>query len=123
LRENDVADGTPIVVTVPYRFYKLFRKDYRTEDTDNSKELKTGRITKYNNIILKCSNNVARSDNKAVDYIPMRTRRAIAFVNPMVHAEPYRPEKKFSDAIKGFILYDGKIVRPKELAVLNVKYE
>ena len=35
--------------------------------------------------------------------------------------EAYRPEKGFSDALKGFVLYQAKIVRPKELVVLNCK--
>ena len=68
------------------------------------------------------SNNVATSNNGTVDNIMLRTKRAIAFVRPMIHIEPYRPEKKFADAIKGFVLYQAKIVRPKELVVLNVKY-
>ena len=54
--------------------------------------------------------------------IMARTKRAIAFVKPLTHTEAYRPEKKFVDAVKGFILYDASIVRPKELAVYNVKY-
>ena len=29
--------------------------------------------------------------------------------------------KGFSDAVKGFVLYQAKIVRPKELVVLNCK--
>lgn len=122
LQENDVSNSTKVVMTVTPRFYKLFRRDYASKDTDNSDILKNGYVGKYGNIFVKLSNNVAKSSNGAEDYIMVRTQRAIAFVNPMTHVEAYRPEKKFADAVKGFILYDGKIVRPKEMVILNVKY-
>ena len=52
----------------------------------------------------------------------IRTQRAIAFAKPLTHTEAYRPEKKFADAVKGFILFDAKVVRPKEIININVKY-
>lgn len=76
----------------------------------------------YNNVVVKMSNNVATAASGTEDKIMLRTERAIAFVNPMTHTEAYRPETKFADAVKGFVLYDAKIVRPKELIVINAKY-
>ena len=55
-----------------------------------------------------------------INLIQIKTDKAIAFVNPMTHTEAYRPESSFSDAVKGFVLYGGKIVRPKEMINLNV---
>ena len=49
----------------------------------------------------------------------VRTQRAIAYACPKIHVEPYRPEKDFKDAVKGFALYGAKIVRPKEMIILN----
>lgn len=66
------------------------------------------------------SNNVKKGAN-GESLIMVRTQRAVAFVKPMTHTEAYRPEKGFADAVKGFILFDGKIVRPKEMFVMNVK--
>jgi hypothetical protein len=74
---------------------------------------------------VKVSNNVATlSDAGATDFCMLRTKRAIAYVHPLSETEAYVPEKKRpgTEAIKGFILFDAKIVRPKELIVLNVKY-
>ena len=34
----------------------------------------------------------------------------------------FRPEKTFADAVKGYVLFDGKVVRPKEIININVKY-
>ncbi len=128
LMQNDVADQTEIVVTVDPKFFTKFRKEYRVADTDNSQILKSGKVYYYNGMKIKVSNNVAHrtvSENgQEVTYstVMARTKRAIAFVKPLTHTEAYRPEKKFVDAVKGFILYDARIVRPKELVVYNVKY-
>ena len=122
LYENDVKSTTKIVVTVSPRFFTLFKRAYINKDTDNSEMLKNGRVGKYGNIIVKMSNNVHTTSNGAVDNIMIRTQRAIAYAKPLTHTEPYRPEKKFADAVKGFILFDAKVVRPKEIININVKY-
>lgn len=122
LYENDVTPSTEIVLTCSPRFYFILKRAYVNIDTDNSKMLQNGRVGRYGNVVIKMSNNVATASSGAVDLIMVRTKRAIAFVNPMTHTEAYRPESGFSDAVKGFVLYDGKIVRPKEMIVMNVKY-
>lgn len=121
LWENDVKQNTKVTLTVSPRFYMLLRQAYSRLDTDNSDMLKNGVVGRYGNIIVKMSNNVAKSAAGG-DLIQLKTDRAIAFVNPMTHTEAYRPERSFSDAVKGFVLFDGKIVRPKEMIVMNVKY-
>ena len=122
LQENDVNMASGVTITVSPRFYKLFKQAYISKDTDNSEELKNGRVSMYGNVTVKLSNNVARSEDGSVDNIMLRTKRAIAFVNPLTHTEAYRPEKSFADAVKGFVLFDGKVVRPKEIINVNVKY-
>lgn len=120
LYTNNVKRKTKVVATVSPRFLTILNKAYRLTDTDNHKLMKNGYVGMYNNITIKMSNNVATDGG--VDLIQVKTQRAIAFANPLTHTEPYRPEKKFADAVKGFTLYDAKIVRPKEMFVLNVKY-
>lgn len=125
LYENDVSTSTEIVVTVSPRFYTLFKRAYITKDTDNSKMLENGKVAKYGNVTVKMSNNVHKTKTTAdgdTDNIMIRTKRAIAYAQPLTHTEPYRPEKKFADAVKGFILYGAKVVRPKEIVNINVKY-
>ena len=122
LQENDVNMASGITVTVSPRFYKLFKQAYVSTDTDNSEMLKNGKVAMYGNVTVKLSNNVAKTDSGATDNIMIRTKRAIAFVNPLTHTEAYRPEKSFADAVKGFVLFDGKVVRPKEIVNINVKY-
>lgn len=122
LYENDVNPQTEIVVTISPRFYTLFKQAYIKADTNNSGMLKNGKVGMYGNVTVKMSNNVAKSDNGATDNIMIRTKRAIAYVNALTHTEPYRPQEKFADAVKGFILFDAKVVRPKEIININVKY-
>ena len=117
---NNVRPNGKIMMEVPPWFYMRLKQAYTALDTDNSKMLENGRVGKYGNVILKMSNNVA-VDSSANSLITVHTDKAVAFVNPMTHVEAYRPEKGFSDAVKGFVLYQAKIVRPKELVVLNCK--
>lgn len=120
LMENDVPAETKIVLTLAPWLLTMMRQAYRELDTDNSALLKNGRMGRYNNVIVKMSNNCAKNTDGGHD-VMMRTTRAIAYCNPLTHTEPYRPEKRFSDAVKGFTLYGTAIVRPKEMIVLNVK--
>lgn len=122
LQENDVSVSSGIVITVSPRFFKIFKQAYIGKDTNNSEELKNGKIAMYGSVTVKLSNNIEKTEDGAVDNIMIRTKRAIAFVNPLTHTEAYRPEKKFGDAIKGYVLFDGKVVRPKEIININVKY-
>lgn len=118
LYENDVAPNSEITMTVPPWFYMLLKQAYIKLDTDNSEMLENGRVGKYGNVIVRMSNNVAKdASNKSL--IQLKTKKAIAFAKPMTHTEPYRPEAGFSDAVKGFILYGTRIVRPKEMVILN----
>ena len=122
LYENDVKPTTKIVATVSPRFFTLLKRAYTDLDTNNSDMLKHGKVGMYGNVTIKMSNNVSKSVDGTTDFIMMRTQRAIAYAKPLTHTEPYRPERKFADAVKGYILFDAKIVRPKEMVVLNVNY-
>lgn len=122
LYEQDVNPNSTIVLTVSPRFYTRFKQAYVDKDTDNSEIMKNGRVARYGNAIIKMSNNVTRSADGGVDNLMIRTQRAIAFANAIAHIEPYRPEKRFADAVKGYELFGAKIVRPKELLNVNVTY-
>lgn len=122
LRENDVRANTKIVLTAPPRFTKLIKQKLIGTSTNNPSLLEHGVLTTYGNVVIKESNNVKTTSDGAVDNIMIRTQRAIAFVNQLTETEAYRPEKKFADAVKGLMLFDGKVIRPKEIININVKY-
>ena len=121
LYANDVSPATEVEMILPPWLYMMFRQAYQNKDTDNSEYLTNGKVAKYGNMTIKMSNNVAMKTISSTDhyYVQIRTKRAIALAMSEAHTEPYRPETKFEDAVKGFKLYGAKIVRPKELVVLD----
>lgn len=121
LYENNVPRTDKIVLDVPPWFYMMLKQAYIDLDTDNSKMLENGYVGKYGNVIVKMSNNLYTSGG--VTNIMLRTTKAVAFAKQLTHIEPYRVELDFADALKGFALYGYKLVRPKEMVVLNATYD
>ncbi len=117
LYENDVKRSTKIIININPAIETIFKQAYIAKDTDNSDILANGAHYKYGGAYIKVSNNLHKNGENAA--IMFRTQRAIAFACPKIHIEPYRIEKDFMDAVKGYALYGGKLVRPKELVVLN----
>ena len=120
LFENDVKPSTALDMIIPPWMNTLFRQSFIHTDTDNSAVLKNGKVGMYGSINLKMSNNVCK-DGDGNYYVQLRTSRAIAFVQQTTHIEPYRPESGFSDALKGFNLWGGRIVRPEQIIVIKCK--
>lgn len=120
LMENDVPMSTKVTVTLAPWAATMYKQAMAAIDTDNSALLKNGLIGQFDGMDIKVSNNCYKDLNNNYGFM-VRTDRAIAFARPMIHTEPYRPELDFSDAVKGFILYGTKIVRPKEMIVMNCK--
>ena len=121
LYENNVSPSTEVEIILPPWLYMVFRQAYQKVDTDNSEYLTNGKVAKYGNMTIKMSNNVAHKtvSSKEHYYVQVRTKRAIAVAMSEAHTEAYRPEAAFEDAVKGFKLYGAKIVRPKELVMLE----
>lgn len=126
LLENNVSRNTKVTLTAPPWFIMMLKRAYVELDTDNSAMLKNGRVGRYGGIILKESNNVfhqtesVSGSNKDVFHIQLKTDEAIAFVNPYTHMEGYRPDLTFIDCVKGYTLFDGMVVAPKQVIDLNV---
>ncbi len=123
LLENDVQRSTEITLTAPPAFIQMLKNAYVELDTNNSEMMRNGRVGRYAGITIKESNNCYKtgSANSKITHIQVKTNNAIAFVKPYLHLESYRPDSYFQDAVKGYSLYDGKVVRPKEIIDLNVK--
>lgn len=120
LLQNDVKRATDVTLTASPQFIMILKRAYVDLDTDNSEMLKNGKVGRYGGIIIKESNQCLA--DKTYEYFQLKTNKAISFVKPYLHMEAYRPESNFSDAVKGYALYDGKVTRPKEMIGLKVKY-
>lgn len=118
LRENDVEIGMEVVIELPYWVYLLFKNNLTELKTNNDELIKKGIIGMYDNCLIRTSNNLY---NDGTDYYAMaRTKDAIAFAGGIDKTEAYRPEKSFSDAMKGLNCFGAKVVRPKELYAIKM---
>lgn len=123
LWENDVPHDEELELIITPRAYMILKSALILTGTDNMTLLTNGRVAKYGNVWIKVSNNVATlSDAGLTDLCMLRTKQAISYVHPVTHVEPYRPDAYYADALKAFVLFGAKIVRPKEVVVLNWKY-
>lgn len=123
LLDNNVSRDTKVTLTAPPWFIMMLKRAYVELDTDNSRMIANGRVGRYGGIELKESNNVYHALNgssKDVYHIQLKTDEALAFVNPYTHQEGYRPDKAFQDCVKGYTLFDGKVIQPKQCIDLNV---
>lgn len=123
LLENNVSRSTKVTLTAPPWFILMLKRAYVELDTDNSAMMANGRVGRYGGIILKESNNVYHqtdSGSHDVYHIQLKTDEALAFVNPYTHMEGYRPDLTFEDCVKGYTLFDGMMVQPKQVVNLNV---
>lgn len=126
-RQNNIPDSTPLYVEGTPKFFGLVRRALAKFLTDNVKTVEGREYVEYNNLRISWSNNVKTvaavdSGNAYYEYVTVRTDRAVAYVHPLTHSEPYRPEGGFSDAIKGYIVFDAMVVRPKEIFNIKVTY-
>lgn len=126
-RQNNIPDSTPLYVEGTPKFFGLVRRALAKFLTDNVKTVEGREYVEYNNLRISWSNNVktvaeVTEGNAYYEYVTVRTDRAVAYVHPLTHSEPYRPEGGFSDAIKGYIVFDGMVTRPKEIFNIKVTY-
>ncbi len=91
---------------------------------DNTALLEKGCLGTFQGCKIFISKNISKVANEAGDIVYhkcfMRTKRAIAFAEQLSEIEAYRPEKRFSDAVKGLHLYGAEVVYPNELVLLDL---
>ena len=122
LYNNNVPFNEQVELVVTPRAYMLIKQNLIGSDTDNSDLLARGIAAKYGNVDIRVSNNIVTANSGAEDLLIMRTKRAIAFIEQINKLETGRVEKGFGTFVKGLGLYQAKLVQPKELVVMNVKY-
>jgi hypothetical protein len=113
------ADGRFVIV--PSWYHAMLLKDDRfvragTAKTDQV--LANGMVGEAAGFTIMKSNNVPNTTNTLYKIIAGH-KMAFSYAEQIVKVEAYRPEKRFSDAIKGLHVYGGKLVRPYCWAVLT----
>lgn len=123
LTENNVPGAGRWVIVPPWVTGALLLDDrFVSFGTDaNRNTLLNGRIGRAAGFDIFESNNVPRSGSSSEEYtIVAGHRMATTFAEKLTKVEAYRPEKRFSDAVKGLALYGAKVVRPTVLASVKV---
>ena len=110
LDEKNVPKAERKVVLPPW-FFGLLAKDARfTRDLNilANGVVENATVGRFQ---LLQSNNLTTETNGAVHALA-GTTQAISFANQVVETEAYRPEKNFSDAVKGLNVWGRKVVQP-----------
>ena len=118
LYQNNVSTKEVLAADLNPEHITLIRSKLQSLFTDNVEYIKMGAIGKYNNVMLRLSNNLYNDGTD--DYELLRTKRAVAVANQIDKVETTRKEKGFASIIKGLNVYGAKVVRPKELYVIKV---
>ena len=124
LYANNVTDTQEVVAEVTPEIAALILKAKIKLSTDNGETLETGCIGSIGGCKIFVSNNINTSASTGTGIKThkciVRTKRAIAFAEQLSEIEAYRPEQRFSDAVKGLHLYGIKVVYPNEMVLLEL---
>jgi len=117
LYKNNVSTKEELAADLNPEHITLIRSKLASLFTENVEYIKKGAVGKYNNVLLRMSNNLYNDGTDDMELI--RTKRAVAVANSIDKVETCRKEKGFCDIIKGLNVYGIKVVRPKELYVIK----
>ncbi|MGG1673840.1 P22 coat protein - protein 5 domain protein [Paenibacillus sp. NRS-1783] len=115
LDENNVPETERFVV-VPAWYYGLLLKDARFTKDPNI--IRTGYVGAIDGMTVYKSNNVPNTGGAKYKIIAGH-KSAISFAGQVDSVEAFRPEKQFSDAVKGLQVFGAKCIKPEALAVLT----
>lgn len=120
LTEADVPmEGRWAVIPAWYHGFLLKDKRFVGNGTDYNKAiLEGGEVGVAAGFRVSLSNNVPNTTGTKYKIIA-GTNEAGSYAEQILQTEAYRPEKRFSDAVKGLHVYGGKVLQPKCLAVMT----
>ncbi len=112
-------------VIVPAWFHGLLLKDdrfVRSGTATGDRRLKNGEVGEAAGFTILKSNNVPETEGEEYKIIAGHSY-ATTYVEQILDVQTYKPEKRFSDAVKGLHVYGAKVVRAQCLAMLTVNKE
>lgn len=124
LYEHNVGKDTYVEAIITPKIHRYLKQAYVDLDTNNSEMMKNGYCGRYGNIVFKMSNNTKKATISSTEhtYVQVRTKRAIGFALTKMFSEAYRQNNAFGDALRGYALFDAKILIPEEMVVLDVTF-
>lgn len=116
LKEQGVEEGR---IDLPWWMYQLFKNQLVQDKTHNDILVAKGVIGMYDGFEVLPSTHLQKLGD--YDTFMARSNKAIAFAAAINEVEAYRPEKYFSDAIKGLDVYGACVSRPEQLYIGRTK--
>jgi len=87
----------------------------KVNESGTSEGLRNGHVGRAAGFDIQVTNNAPNTTGS--EYVTIAgTNAAYTFAEQINKVEAYRPQDSFSDAVKGLVLYGGKLVRPDFLA-------
>lgn len=117
LYQSNVSTKEELAADLNPEHIVLCRSKLQNLFTSNVDYIKQGAIGKYNNCLLRLTNNLYNDGTD--DYELVRTKKAVAVANQIDKIETCRKELGFASIVKGLNVYGAKVVRPKELYVIR----
>lgn len=119
-KEANVPNSETIYLEVSPAIYTKFVLARIAQDTDNSKVIDRGEVARrLYGIEVSESNNIVKAGDNYKCFA--RTKAAVSYASQLTEIVAYKPERRFGDAIKSLQVWGKKIVRPKELFLLDAK--
>jgi len=126
LDENNVPQMGRWMVLPPWVITKLILAKLLTTDgsVNADGELANGVVGKILGFDIRVSNNIYSTGTAPAltSHAMAGVREAISYAEQIVSVEAYRPEAKFSDAVKGLHVYGYKVIKPAGLVHLELTY-
>lgn len=111
---NTPEDGRWMVVPPWYEAMLRLDERFSSFGTDANRAILRGSpIGMVNNFTIYKSNNVPVSGSAYT--VLAGYKGAVTFAEQMDKTEAFRPERRFSDAVKGLHIYGGKVTRPSNI--------
>ena len=122
LDNNNVPKAGRWIVIPPW-MYGLLLNDTRfvaTGGANAESRLISGMVGAAAGFRIYESNNLSTVKSSGVVSVMAGTNAAISFAQQIIETEALRLEKKFSDAVRGLLVYGSVVVQPKALVALKV---
>lgn len=125
LSEKNVPQEGRWLVSPPWFIAKLtLAKILQTDGSVGADmEWNNGFVGRCFGFDIYMSNNLVETVATPVTIMLAGTNRAMTFAQQILKMEAYRPEKSFSDAVKGLYVYGHKVVDPNALVKITATYQ
>ena len=124
LDEKDVPTQGRWAVVTPSVHAKLLRTDLfeRVDASGTSEALRNGQVGRAFGFDIIKSNNAPKdtADGGRVDTVIAGLDAATTFAQAIDKVEAFRPQYRFTNAVKGLQLYGAKVIRPEMLVKADV---